>query len=248
MVLAVLGVIAVDWYQDWRNGRTPAVRLDDAYVQLGDESKSVAFRGAMTPSAETISQLSERQNFKSWVRETGAVGLADIQSIVITLGGYDEKNEASVTGAELVDKHCEPALRGTLFESPGGGGGSPIPTVRFDLDKPVVSPKAFAKTEYKLKKGEQQTFAIETATESQACEFRVLFHVRVGTKTTTVTADDAGRPFKVTSRLPYEQYQVLYVGGIYCSGPLPYYRQDPKQFAVGRQCSKAGMTEGQTTP
>lgn len=223
------------------------MRVDEVYVQLGDESRSVAFKGAMTPSTKTIKRLSQPQNFRSWVQETGGVGFSDVQLVKIRLGGYDEEREARVTGAELVDIHCESALRGTLFESPGGGG-SAIPTVRFDLDKSAASTQAFAKTEYTLTKGQQQPFLIETATKNQSCEFRVLFHIRVGKEKTTVTVDDAGRPFKVTARLPYKQYEVLYVGGIYCSGPLPYYRQDPKLFAVGHQCSRTGLVQGQTTP
>ncbi|MFI1651042.1 hypothetical protein ACH4XT_29440 [Streptomyces avidinii] len=250
---AILAAVGNKIYSEVTKDRGAPVRVNDVDVRLGDEYRSAAYASAFTPSSEDLRAMTEYPHVQhSWLRKTGAVGFSKTQLIKITLGGYWEGGEARVTGADLVDKHCEPALRGTRFESPGGGG-SPIATVRFDLDKPVVSTDAFDKVEYVLKKGEPQTFSIETATESQFCEFRVAFHIAAGKDKSTVTVDDAGRPFKVTARLPFDQYRVLYVGGTAreegCTGSLPFYRQDPLLYAANDDhCSQAGSMEGKTTP
>jgi hypothetical protein len=130
-------------------------------------------------------------------------------------------------------ERCSAPLHGTLFFSPPQGA-DPSAKLYFDLDNPQLpasysrpappkqSSDYFGQYSISLAYGDQFTFQIIASTQRQYCQFGLNLTVVDDGKVTVQSANDHGRPFRVTSYLAgkrgssginFPGYRDLYLSG-----------------------------------
>ncbi|MFD4246740.1 hypothetical protein ACFWP3_34875 [Streptomyces sp. NPDC058525] len=202
----------------------PPVRVDRVALDISEPG--MASSGKMILSAEELQQLNTaEQHFGPWLHAKGATALDGAQTIRVTLGNRRD-TPLRVVALDMVDRTCGPPLSGTLFESPTAGDEG-VTEIAFDLDLDTSDPTAtgtdpdtgdtfdfFDKLEIRLEPKGQASIDIVVHTLRQACTFAFEATVLDGKDEPRLRIDHHGKPFSVTARRAYQDYQALYVGGV----------------------------------
>jgi hypothetical protein len=162
-------------------------------------------------------------------------------NLLFSLGAYEvypdtqlvvqnnNPEEIRILNANVV-KSCQPPLTGTLIYSPDAGA-DPTVQLGFDLDSldteaktsdiaGVHQPDYFDQHTVTIKPGAQQVFNIKAVTARQACSFRFLFTLLIGSRKTSQLIGDGSQPFRESASIitrsihPFTHYAAMYAGGV----------------------------------
>ena len=218
------------------SGRPPFEVLDVHYLNLNP-----AYFLSKPPSEEDMAGWDRRSGPPpaAWLEKQAAVPL-DAARWEITLEG---RRTAEVVVTDMRTKlvsPCEPALEGSLVETPLEGEGSKF---RFGVavDKPnpvmmVINNGAapypfFEQKTIKLPKGEKNVITVEATTSGPHCRWTIEVDYLADGKRgqMSITAPD-GKPFAVTGRLDPARYSSVFLAAVrQC--PEPYQRVSGPVYA-----------------
>ena len=191
-------------------------------VQTGPSlnSQGMVLPGVVRLSSARLSQINQLQqgDSRAFAGQFPGEGVW-LGGSQVTIQITGNAPSVRITGINVIDESCRPPLSGTLFLVGGGQGEGPTIQVDFDLDAsgPVaLTPSGqafFVVNRIILNPGEEQTLVIESTTKRYYCQYQLQLVVLVGSRTTTETVSDHGKPFQALATLPFSQYGAIYVGG-----------------------------------
>jgi hypothetical protein len=187
---------------------------------------------------------SSQPAYGTWFTSRGGVD-PSMSSVKLVVEG-NRSHRVQIIGMRAI-KHCQKPLNGTLFYSPPAGASLNI-GIGFNLDN--VAPIAenysnyriygdyFATHTISLSHGEVLTLQVVSLTTKQYCQYTLQLTVVDGSKQSTETLTNDGRPFSVTGipaskgNVRFSYYRALYVGGV---APRPcncgWKRENPAYYS-----------------
>ncbi|MCS7480471.1 hypothetical protein ACFFQW_33415 [Umezawaea endophytica] len=218
------------------SGRPPFEVLDVHYLHLNE-----AYFLSRPPSEQDLAGWDRRSGPPpaEWLDRQGAVPLG-VARWEITLEG---RRTAEVVVTDMKPKlvgPCEPALEGSLVETPSQGGGDKFRFgVAVDKPNPVMMTISAGTAPYpyfeqktiKLPKGEKNVIVVEASTSGPHCRWTIeVDYLADGKRGQTSVTAPGGKPFAVTGRLDPARYSSVFLAALR-KCPEPYRRVSGAEYA-----------------
>jgi hypothetical protein len=237
-------------------GQPLTVVSENPIWRPGEQVGAWVFPNAFVLSASELAYLNSMRNtnqdaFAQWLYGHGAFeNGTDTQLVIQNRRNYPIR----IIGMDVV-KQCRPVITGTIFWS-GTSGVDPVARMGFDLDLP--DPEAmlwsegssnynqpyFGSYTISLAPGAQQVFNIVAGTSKYSCTFEFRITILDGVREVQQLIGDGAQPFRVTAvsllglsgndrRPPFDDYKILYVGGLNSPSPTGNYaRANPQRYSL----------------
>ncbi|KPI28072.1 hypothetical protein OK074_6880 [Actinobacteria bacterium OK074] len=246
--LALIAAVAV--WAPWSNEKDSANPVKVVSVnQMDTGDYSWVFPAAREFSAADLRALdsNEYDKYRDWFKGEGAVPVKKRSDQIVLEGLSSQPVEIRDV---QVEKKCQKAYSGTLFDNPNAGQNDSI-QMFLNVDEQIPTPMDgygkpyFPAHTISLKKGERSTIVVTASAEKYACKYTPKLKILVGDKETTQLVTDDGKPFEVSGKLsgeeetPYDKYPSVYVGGVLntCGGPI-FRKVEPKTYtSLDTSCS-----------